>query len=104
LITGHGASFFGAVISEQAVRTTADTMAMAAKSLLRVMEELLIRERGRAGGTEQAKRTPTYKRRNVVFLSENVCFVTKTALFLSFALAPPRLCHQFSRIMSAIAI
>jgi hypothetical protein len=49
LITGHGASFFGAVISEQAVRTIADTMAMAAKSLLRVMEELLIKERGRAG-------------------------------------------------------
>jgi hypothetical protein len=50
LITGHGESFFGAVMSEQAVRTTAATMATAAKSLLRVMEELLIKERGRAGG------------------------------------------------------
>jgi hypothetical protein len=46
-------------MSEQAVRTTAEMMAMAAKSLLRVMEELLINERGGAGGTEQAKRTPT---------------------------------------------
>jgi hypothetical protein len=50
LITGHGASFFGAVMSEQAVRTTAEMIAMAAKSLLRVMEELLIKERGWGGG------------------------------------------------------
>jgi hypothetical protein len=50
LITGHDVSFFGAVMSEQAVRTTAETMAMAAKSLLRVMEELLIKEKGGAGG------------------------------------------------------
>jgi hypothetical protein len=47
LMTGH-TSFFGAVMSEQAVRTTAEMMAMAAKSLLRVMVELLINERGRA--------------------------------------------------------
>jgi len=40
LITGH--AFFGAVMSEQAVRTTAEMMAMVAKSLLRVIEELLI--------------------------------------------------------------
>jgi hypothetical protein len=33
-------------MSEQAVRTTAEMMAMAAKSLLRVMVGLLIRERG----------------------------------------------------------
>jgi hypothetical protein len=47
LITGH-ASFFGAVMSEQAVSTTAAMMATAAKSLLRVMEELLIKKgRGR---------------------------------------------------------
>jgi hypothetical protein len=57
-MTGHGASFFGAVMSEQAVRTTAETMAMAAKSLLRVMVELLIKREGGAWGTEQAKRTP----------------------------------------------
>jgi len=50
LITGHDVSFFGAVMSEQAVRTTAEMMAMAAKSLLRVMEVLLIKERGGAGG------------------------------------------------------
>jgi hypothetical protein len=36
-------------MSEQAVRTTAEMMAMAAKSLLRVMEVLLIKERGGAG-------------------------------------------------------
>jgi hypothetical protein len=34
--TGHE-SFFGAVMSEQAVRTTAAMMATAAKSLLRVI-------------------------------------------------------------------
>jgi hypothetical protein len=45
--TGH--ALFGAVMSEQAVRTTAEMMAMAAKSLLRVMEELLIKVRGGAG-------------------------------------------------------
>jgi hypothetical protein len=50
LITGHGVSFFGAVMSEQAVRTTAEMMAMAAKSLLRVMEVLLIKEKGRGRG------------------------------------------------------
>jgi hypothetical protein len=36
LKTGH-TSFFGAVMSEQAVRTTAAMMAAAAKSLLRVI-------------------------------------------------------------------
>jgi len=36
LMTGH-VSFFGAVMSEQAVRTTAAMMAMAAKSLLRII-------------------------------------------------------------------
>ena len=35
-------------MSEQAVRTTAEMIAMAAKSLLRVMVDLLIKERGRA--------------------------------------------------------
>jgi hypothetical protein len=47
LITGH--ALFGAVMSEQAVRTTAAMIAMAPKSLLRVMEELLKKERGLAG-------------------------------------------------------
>jgi len=37
-------------MSEQAVRTTAETMAMAAKSLLRVMVELLIKREGRRLG------------------------------------------------------
>jgi hypothetical protein len=37
-------------MSEQAVRTTAEMIAMAAKSLLRVMGVLLIKERGGAGG------------------------------------------------------
>jgi hypothetical protein len=46
-------------MSEQAVRTTAEMIAMAAKSLLRVMEVLLIKEGGEAWGTEQAKRTPS---------------------------------------------
>jgi hypothetical protein len=36
-ITGHGASPFGAVISEQAVRTMEATMATAAKRLRRVI-------------------------------------------------------------------
>gem|GEM_PF-5064793 len=36
LVTGH-TSFFGAVMSEQAVRTTAAMMAAAAKSLLRII-------------------------------------------------------------------
>jgi hypothetical protein len=36
-ITGQVVSFFGAVMSEQAVRTTAAMMAMAAKSLLRII-------------------------------------------------------------------
>jgi hypothetical protein len=37
LVTGHGASFFGAVMSEQAVRTTDATIATAVKRLRRVI-------------------------------------------------------------------
>jgi len=55
--TGH--ALLGAVMSEQAVRTTAEMMAMAAKSLLRVMEVLLIKEGDGPWGTEQAKRIPS---------------------------------------------
>ena len=57
LITGQ-VSFFGAVMSEQAEIMTAEMMAIAAKSLLRVMVELLIKERGGIGRTKHAKRIP----------------------------------------------
>jgi di/tricarboxylate transporter len=48
-ITGQ-ASFFGAVMSEQAVRTTAAMMAAAAKSLLRVIGKTPDKRRVRALG------------------------------------------------------
>jgi hypothetical protein len=42
-------------MSEQAVRTMAAMMAVAARSLLRIMEELLMEERGGAGDLNRPK-------------------------------------------------
>jgi len=54
-------------MSEQAVRTTAETMAMAAKSLLRVMVELLIKRKGRRRGEPNRPNVPLVENAEMSF-------------------------------------
>jgi len=90
LITGH--ALFGAVMSEQAVRTTAAMMAMAVKSLLRVMGVLLIRE-GRGCGELNTPNVPLVENAEMSFSYQKM-YVSYQKQYFSYHL--PSRCGDFA--------